>query len=279
MSAFIGALISGAIGVAGGMASDSAQNAAMEAQYGYDKQVWKYNWQESRRDYRHARKGVNIARRNEAAERGWRDQTALNDWNHGMAIRDYEHNMQMRAYNKSEQTYKQQLNFNNMAAAVAMESENRWLDERFTEAAFQNQDIIVQQLQAEGEAQLLQSGNSAGKAVQSVMAQAGRNQAILAESILSAKKQSAVNVKKIKLDKHGADLQAEANRMLKPEIMPALPKPIPLPQSIFQNPRKPRKPPKPIKGAMTNSGAISGAVSGLQGMVGAINWGGSSSTP
>ena len=272
MSAFIGALISGAIGVAGGMASDSAQNAAMEAQYGYDKQVWKYNWQESRRDYRHAKRGVNIARRNEAAERGWRDQTALNDWNHGMAIRDYEHNMQMRAYNKSEQTYKEQLNFNNMAASVAMESENRWLDERFTEAAFQNQDIIVQQLQAEGEAQLLQSGNSAGKAVQSVMAQAGRNQAILAESILSAKKQSAVNVKKIKLDKYGGDLQAEANRMLKPEIMPALPKPIKLPKSKFQNPRKPRKPPKPIKGAMTNAGAISGAVGGLQGIAGAIKW-------
>ena len=189
-----------------------------------------------------------------------------------MAIRDYEHNMQMRAYNKSEQTYKEQLNFNNMAASVAMESENRWLDERFTEAAFQNQDIIVQQLQAEGEAQLSQSGNSAGKAVQSVMAQAGRNQAVLAESILSAKKQSAVNIKKIKLDKYGGDLQAEANRMLKPEIMPALPKPIKLPKTKFQNPRKPRKPPKPIKGATTNAGAISGAVSGLQGMAGAIKW-------
>ena len=268
----LGAIISGAIGLAGGLASDSAANAATAAQDKYNSQVWKYNWQESKRDYRHAKRGVNIARRNEAAERGWRDQTALNDWNHGMAIRDYEYNMQMRAYNKSEQTYKQQLNFNNMAAAVAMESENRWLDERFTEAAFQNQDIIVQQLQAEGEAQLLQSGNSAGKAVQSVMAQAGRNQAILAESILSAKKQSAVNVKKIKLDKYGADLQAEANRMLKPEIMPALPKPIPLPQAIFQDPRKPRKPPKPIKGAMTNAGAISGAVDGLQGIVGAIKW-------
>ena len=268
----IGALVSGAAGIFGGMASDSEANAATRAQDAYNQQSWKYNWKESQRDYKHARKGVKIAKGNERKERGWRDDTALNDWNHGMAIRDYEHNMQMRAYNKSEQTYKEQLNFNNMAASVAMESENRWLDERFTEAAFQNQDIIVQQLQAEGEAQLSQSGNSAGKAVQSVMAQAGRNQAVLAESILSAKKQSAVNVKKIKLDKYGGDLQAEANRMLKPEIMPALPKPLPLPKTKFQNPRKPRKPPKPIKGATTNAGAISGAVSGLQGAVGAIEW-------
>ena len=268
----LGAIISGAIGIAGGMASDAAANAAMERQYQYDKQVWKYNWQESKRDYRHAKRGVNIARRNEAAERGWRDQTALNDWQHGMAIRDYEYNMQMRAYNKSEETYRQQLNFNNMAASVAMESENRWLDERFTEAAFQNQDLIVQQLQEEGQAQLLQSGNSAGKAIQSVIAQAGRNQAILAESILSAKKQSAVNMKKIRTDKYGADLQAEAARMLKPEIMPALPKPIPLPTTIFQDPRKPRKPPKPIKGAASNAGLISGAVGAAQGIVGAIKW-------
>ena len=268
----LGAIISGAIGIAGGMASDSAANAAAEAQYGYDLKQWNFNWKESQRDYQHAREGVKIAKGNERAERQWRNKTASNDWNHGMAIRDYEHNMQMRAYNKSEQTYKEQLNFNNMAASVAMESENRWLDERFTEAAFQNQDIIVQQLQAEGEAQLSQSGNSAGKAVQSVMAQAGRNQAVLAESILSAKKQSAVNVKKIKLDKYGGDLQAEANRMLKPEIMPALPKPIPLPKTKFQNPRKPRKPPKPIKGATTNAGAISGAVSGLQGVAEAIKW-------
>jgi len=268
----LGAIISGAIGIAGGMASDSAANAAAARQHAYNTAVWKYNWKESRRDYKHAKKGVKIARQNEAAERGWRGTTALNDWNHGMAIRDYEYQNQMRAYNKSEQTYKQQLNFNNMAAAVAMESENRWLDERFIEAAFQNQDIVVQQLQEEGQAQLVQSGNSAGKAVQAVIAQAGRNQAILAESILSAKKQSAVNIKKIKTDKYGADLQAEANRMLKPEIAPALPKPIPLPTTIFQDPRKPRKPPKPIKGATSNAGAISGAVGAAQGIVGAIKW-------
>lgn len=268
----IGALVSGAVGLLGGMAGDSAANAATRAQDKYNQQVWSYNWKESKRDYRHAKRGVNIARGNEAAERGWRDQTAQNDWQHGMAIRDYEYKMQMAAYNKSEQTYKQQLNFNNMAASVAMESENRWLDERFTEAAFQNQDIIVQQLQEEGQAQLLQSGNSAGKAVQSVIAQAGRNQAVLAESILSAKKQSAVNMKKIKTDKYGADLQAEASRMLKPEIMPALPKPIPLPQTIFQDPRKPRKPPKPIKGAMTNANTISAAVSGISGFATSSVW-------
>lgn len=268
----LGAIISGAIGIAGGMASDAAANAAAAAEYKYNSQVWKYNWKEARRDYRYQKKGVKIARENERNERNWRDTTAINDWNHGMAIRDYEYKNQMRAYNKSEETYKQQLSFNNMAAQVAMESEDRFLDEKFKETAFQNQDILVQMLQEEGQAGLLQPGKSAGKAAHAVLAQVGRNQAILVESLTSAQKQHSVNLKKIRTDKYGADLQAEANRMLLPEIAPALPKPIPLPKSKFQNPKKPRKPPKPIKGASSNAGAISGAVGAAQGIVGAIKW-------
>ena len=231
----------------GSLQQTSYSNAASAASNKYNSKLYNYQWREALRDYRFANRGVDIARQNDANERGWRDQTALLDYQHGMAIRDYEYNMQMRAYNKSEETYKQQLNFNNMAAQVAMESEDRWMDERFKETAFANQDLMVQLLQEEGKAGLLQAGRSAGKAVQSAMAAAGRNQAILVESLVSAEKQSQVNRKKIQTDKYGADLMADANRMLKPEIAPALPKPIPLPATIFQDPRRPRKPPKPPK--------------------------------
>ena len=246
------------------------------AQYSYDRSNasasnkynaanYKFNWQESKRDYRFRREGVDIARKNDVNERAWRDETANLDWQHGMAIRDYEYQNQMRAYNKSEQTYRQQLNFNNMAAQVAMESEDRWLDERFKETAFQNQDLFVQMLQEEGAAAASgQAGRSAGKTIQSVLAQAGRNQAILAESLFSAQKQYSVNLKKIGADKYGADIQADANRMLRPEIAPALPKPIPLPATIFQDPRKPRKPPKPpTVHAPSQTGSIIGSVASI----------------
>lgn len=227
------------------IAQSGFNRAQVTSNNAYNKAMYKYDWRNQKRSYNHAVRGINIAIKNDVNERAWRDQTALLDYQHGMAIRDYEYNMQMRAYNKSEETYKQQLNFNNMAAMVAMESEDRWLDERFKETAFANQDLMVQLLQEEGKAGLLQAGRSAGKAVQSAMAAAGRNQAILVESLVSAEKQSQVNRKKINTDKYGADLQADANRMLKPEIAPALPKPIPLPAAIFQNPQKPIKPPKP----------------------------------
>lgn len=281
MDPFLGSLIAGGIssitGLFGASANRSAQQAAINRQYQYDKKLYRYNWKQAQRDYRYAKRGRDIAIANEAAELGWREQTAQRDWQHSMAIRDYEYNMQMRAYNKSEKTYKDQLNFNNIAAQVAMESENRFLEEQRIATAFEHQDLFVQALQEEGKAVASgQSGRSAAKVLQAVMAQDGRNQAILAESLVSAEKQYKVNLKKIATDKYGADIAAEANRMLKPEMMPALPQPLALPRSIFQNVQKPRKPPKPIKGVVGGSfGAdIADAIGGFasSAIYGAIKW-------
>lgn len=281
MDPFTGSLISGGIsaitGLFGASSSRSAQQAAIDRQYQYDKKLYRYNWNQARRDYRYAKNGRDIAIANEEAELGWREKTAQRDWQHSMAIRDYEYNMQMRAYNKSEQTYKQQLNFNNIAAQVAMESENRFLEEQRIATAFEHQDLFVQTLQEEGKAVARgQSGRSAAKAIQSILAQDGRNQAILAESLVSADKQYNVNMRKIATDKYGADLAADANRMLKPEMMPAVPAPLALPRSIFQKVKKPKKPPKPIKGTVGGSfGAdIADAIGGFasSAVYGAIKW-------
>jgi hypothetical protein len=265
--------VSAGLNIFGGASQDAAQNRATRIAYDTAMDNWKYTNKEGERDYRYQKKGVEIARQNEVAERSWRDTTAISDYNHGMAIRDYEYKNQMRAYNKSEQTYRQQLNFNNMAAQVAMESEDRWLDERFKETAFQNQDLFVQMLQEEGRAAAMgQAGRSAGKTMQAVLAQAGRNQAILAESLYSAEKQHKVNIKKIGADKYGADLQAEASRMLKPEISPALPKPLPLPKAIFQDPKKWKKTPKPRMGATTSANTVGAITSSIGNIIGGIKW-------
>jgi hypothetical protein len=264
-------------GLFAGDAERKAEQAALDKKYIYDTRVYKYNWNQAKRDYRYARRSRDIAIRNENAELGWREATATNDYNHGMAIRNYEYNMQMKAYNKSEQTFRQQLNFNNIAAQVAMESENRFLEEQSIATAFENQDLFVQALEAEGKAAARgQAGRSAGKTIQAVLAQVGRNQAILAETLVSAEKQYNVNLRKIAADKYGADIAAEANRMVKPELAPALPKPIPLPRSIFQKPQKPRKPPKPIRGSA--SGSLTADLYRAAGTMSAslvenINWG------
>ena len=268
----IGAVIGAAAGIFGGAQQDAAANKAAAAKYKYDKQVWDYNWKESLRQYDHAKEGVDIARTNDQLERAWRNQAALQDWAYGMKMRKYEYENQVKAYNKSEETYAKQLSFNNMAADIARESEDRFLNEQFKRTAFENQDLVVQMIESAGDAQLLQSGKSAGKAVSKVLADLGRNQAVLAESLVSASKQHKTNLRKIASDKYGADLAADAARMLKPTLAPALPKPKPLPAAIFQDPLKPKKPPKPIKGAASSAGLTSGIVSGISGIANAIDW-------
>jgi hypothetical protein len=63
-------------------------------------------------------------------------------------------------------------------------------------------------------------------------------------------------MRKIATDKFGADLAANASRMLKPERLPTPPKPLATPVTEFLKPRKPTKydfGPKPVKGAMVSS--------------------------
>lgn len=266
---FGAAVVGGGLSIWGASQADAAQNEAIERQYEFDLKDWQYNKKTLKADYHHQRKGVDIARENDRRLREYKDQTNLQDWQHSLKIQDFEYASQMKQYAKSEQIYGQQLSFNKLASAAAREAEVRRLEDATNEIAFQNQDIVIKAMEAEGAAAVKgQQGRSAGKSDQAVLASLGRNQAILAESLLSARGETEAAMKKIAADKFGADIAAEAARMLKPERLPRPPKPITSPVTKYQNPRRPRKfdfGPKPIKGAKSNSmiGAIGSAVGGL----------------
>jgi hypothetical protein len=74
-------------------------------------------------------------------------------------------------------------------------------------------------------------------------------------------------MRKIATDKFGADLAAEAARMLKPDRLPQPPKPLTTPRAKFLKPRKPKEfdlGVRPTKGVMASSaGAWMGAASNL----------------
>lgn len=258
----------------GGAKQDSAAEKAAAAQNKYNRQVWKYNWKEAKRDYRYANKSRDIAIQNNENELAFREQTAKLDWQYGMSIRDYRYNNAMRQYNQSESNYKKQLSFNNLAAAEAYESANRQFREIGISQAFQHQDMMVQSIQEEGKAAARgQAGRSAAKTLQSTLASYGRNVAIMEESMRSAKAEHIANIKGINLKKLEADLAAEAARMLKPEMEPALPEPLAMPRTIFQKVQKPKKPPKPVKYAAAG-GATLGSIGSAFSTLGGIDWGG-----
>ena len=278
----IGSAIMGGIGSS---ADAAAQNAAMERQYQYNLQSWQYSKKSTRANYKHNKKQWKYDKKNDENLAAYRDATNLQDYQHQLKIQDFEYRSQMRQYAKSEQIYGQQLSFNKMAAAAASEAEYRKLQDATNEIAFQNQDVVIKAMEAEGGAATKgQQGRSADKNVQSVFASLGRNQAILAESLLSARADTDAAMKKIAADKFGADIAAQAARMLKPDRLPEPPKPITTPRTKFLKPRKPKKydfGPKPVKGAQASAAggwanAAGSAISSIGGMLGSGGGGGGS---
>ena len=260
--------VSSILGGIGGQADTNAQNRAIEAQYKQNLQAWQYGKQRIKADWRHSNKQWRLNQKNEETLGAYKDTTNLQNWQQELRIQDFEFASQMKQYAKSEQIFKQQLTFNQMAQAAANEAEYRKLEDSMKELAFQNQDIVIRALQSEGAAAVKgQQGRSAEKAEQAEFAALGRNQAILAESLLSAKADTGAALRKIANDRFGADLAAEASRMLQPDRLPAPPKPLTTPRAEFLQPRRPKKydfGPRPTKGVMASSaGSWIGAVGGL----------------
>lgn len=260
--------VSSILGGIGGQADANAQNRAIKAQNKQNLQSWQYGKKRIKADWRQSNKQWRLNQKNEETLGAWKDATNLQNWQQELKIQNFEYASQMKQYAKSEQIFKQQLTFNQMAQAAANEAEYRKLEDSMKELAFQNQDIVIRALQAEGAAAVKgQQGRSAEKGEQAEYAALGRNQAILAESLLSAKADTGAALRKIANDRYGADLAAEASRMLKPDRLPTPPKPLTTPRTEYLQPRKPKKfdfGPRPIKGAMASSaGSWIGAAGSL----------------
>lgn len=260
--AVAGSAISGGFSLFGASKSQSAANKAAELANKQARQDWQYDNKIRRITNRYNKASWENDVANEGLIRGYQDRLAIREYNYNRAAQDFDYNTSVRAYNQSEANYKLQLQFNNIAAAQAFEAENNKLREIKIGAAFQSQDMMVQNLQEEGNvAALGQAGRSAAKSQQSVAASYGRNIAILEESMKSAERQSSTNLQKIRVEKLGADLAAEAARMLKPERAPSLPKPEPLPKANIMKPLKIPRRPKPVAAtAGSSAGAYLGTI-------------------
>ena len=270
----VGSAILGAFG--GAQQQDqqrSAEQQRIENQYQYDTKQYDFNWEQELRKYQYLVEGNKISTAQEETLARLKDQLALDQYNHDLAIRNYEYQNQLKQYNESERIYKKQVSFNKLAAENAVAAENRKLQETVMSAAFDNQDMVVELLQQEGLAQARGvSGKSMKKQLNMQLAQFGRNQAAMAESLVSAKHQAGVNLRDLDQQLYAANLQAEANRMIAPTIRPDIPVPYRTPRPILQDPLKPAKGPAPIKGTNTvpqssglsiASGIMGGVVSGI----------------
>lgn len=248
----VGAIFSGISGASSRSAARAAEQKRIDNQYKYDSKNWKFGWKSTQREYNYRQKEAQNTRNNQESNLQYQEQTALRDYQYNLAIRDYDYKNQLRQYGESERIYGLQLGFNNQSAQQALASEETRFNEILTGMAFDQQDMLVKMLQEEGQLQARGvSGRSAAKGLGSALASYGRNQAVLAESLVSATRDSNNNRRQIALDKYGADLNAQSRRMLKPLLAPAPMAPLKMPRATILDPLKPKKPPKPIKGTNT----------------------------
>ena len=167
------------------------------------------------------------------SNRAYEWETSLRNYKYNQAIQDYQYQQTVAQYQSSVENTQQQLVYNSMAAMEARESEQASLNEILTEDAFQRESLLVEQLQKQGQAALMQAGKSRAKAIQSANAQVGRDRAVMRASLDSARMQSERNMRDIALGKFIDDQNVMSSMMIRPERLPDLPAPIQAPERIF----------------------------------------------
>lgn len=175
------------------------------------------------------------------SNRAYEWETALRNYKYNQEIQEYDYQQTAAQYLASVENTQNQLAYNSMAAMQARESEQASLNDILNEDAFQRESLLVEQLKNEAQAALMQGGESRAKAMQSAVAQSGRDRAVITASLRSAQLQSERNMRDIALGKFIDDQNVRAAMMVRPERLPSMPVPVQAPERIFVKPIKATK--------------------------------------
>jgi len=230
----IGAVASIGSGIAGASQA-SSNNARAEANYAAQKKAAE---DQARRTNEYNQRVFDADKENYRRTREYDWQTAIQNWQYNSEIQDYQYAKTAKQYLSSVENTQQQLTYNSIAAMEAQEQEQASLAEILNSAAFQQEGMLIESLQNEGRAALLQAGGSRTKAIQSTVAEQGRNAAILSASLVSAGMQSQRNMRDIEMGRYADDLKARNAMMIAPERLPDIPQPIKPPERVFVEPMK-----------------------------------------
>lgn len=257
----VAGLVTGiASGIAGSVQAGN-QNAQAQANYAEQK---KASEEAARLTNEYNARVFEADKENYRRQRDYEWTTAVKSWQYNSEIQDYQYAQTAKQYLSSVENTQQQLTYNSVAAMEAQAQEQASLAEILNSAAFQQEGMLIESLQNEGRAALLQAGGSRAKALQSTVAEQGRNAAILSASLVSAGMQSQRNMRDIEMGRYADDLKARNAMMIEPERLPDIPQPIKPPERVFVEPMKATAGyiPAPIQQS-TFAPLISGLSSGL----------------
>ena len=273
--ATIGGLAAGALGgatiganvMAGNKAADAhrkaaqATNDATARQYHYDMAAWEMNKDRLRQQHDYTKQSIETKAANEERLAQYQDTLAQNRYNYDLQIRNREQQSLDAQFLKSNELYDAQTDLNSRTANDARDAEIIKYQELQYEAAFQNDKLLTDALISEGQTRARgQSGRTADKTAQTLIADRGIKQQMIAESVLSGARNTRSVLMEIAKDKEAADMAAFAAKMLDPGVLPEPLEPLAVPTSEFLYPEAPQDfdfGPQPVMGALANVSAAS----------------------
>jgi len=297
----------------------------------YQNEKWQFDYQQLDDAWVQKDDARTVAMLNDEKMRQHKNSEATRDWVNKEKMRIFDYNNQIEAYNASVKSYEEQLDYNAWAAQISANDNTRKYQERLTDIGFKNEDRLMnlgfqkremtQQLAGKkastaqkAQGALLegmqkqgavlaggQTGRSARKNLQSVLAAQGAMQATLTdlitrdetgyefgmeqaatkssfggrqlqESMKSAGSQWEADKQQIELQKYSADRQAEGAIAPKPVEQPQLEAPLDLPKKDWTNMPgrvtleqwKKLKPPEDVGGGGGGGGIMGALGMGLQ---------------
>ena len=271
--AWLAPVIGGAVGLYGAKKSSDAakqaqsdRNEAVGAQYEYDKQAWQMQKDAAIADREYAVQEIEMRAKQEGQLAAYKDAQQQQSYNYNLQIRDQQQDTNERMYAKSEDIFYNQLGVNAMEEREARLGERRKLKEINTQNLYEQQDAMIEAMQAEGTIRARGvTGRTADKLSTTAALQAATKMTLLDLSLDNATIESNSTLRAVTRDRTVADLNAYAARMLDPGVLPMPIQPLPTPQAQYMYPRVYQDydfGPQPIEGAMISPSAAAAQVWG-----------------
>ena len=129
--------------MSGGGGGSSANEKNAQKQLEYDNKKFAYDYQEMLDEDAFLQRNFDIKIQNQQDQIAFQNQTRAQEYQHKLNIANFDFNNQNAAYAASVKSYEQQLDYNEMAADIAVNDNTRKYNEQLMDLAFQNEDLLM----------------------------------------------------------------------------------------------------------------------------------------
>tara|TARA_Y100001970_G_scaffold69652_1_gene88787 strand:- start:2298 stop:3179 length:882 start_codon:yes stop_codon:yes gene_type:complete len=257
-----GSLFAGSRSAASEAEAVRRENLRLQNQHAYDLQAWEFRKKNLQADRDEAIRRLELQNENERIVAEYTDTQALKQYNLNLQIRNQQQADNEAQYKKSTDIYDSTLGLNVEEERAARNDERLALEEIRAENLYEKNDAYLQYLEDVGAVRALgMTGRGVDKMRSTKALNTGIELALLNLSLDNATRSARNAIAEISRDKIKADLNALAQKMLDPGVLPMPIEPDPVPYAVSPFPRVLEEydfGPRPIEGVFGSPAAAAG---------------------